>query len=185
MTHSVSTSVSTARLLPIMLTALVLFSTAAEAQFPGGGMGGGRQRGGGDKGNTSRNAPDKAASHGAVAADPIAAIYRELPSLKVDMKLTAEQVPVWDAFAAGVREANNAAINRAKRAAMAPKPDASDAPSAQQMIATLADEDAQRADVMMGVKDKVGALVAVLNTEQRRMFDRRIAQAQQEPLGNF
>ena len=84
MTHSVSTALFTSRVLPILLAALVLFSTAAEAQFPGGGggTGGGRQRGGGDKANSPRNAPDKAASHGAAAADPIAAIYRELPSLK-------------------------------------------------------------------------------------------------------
>jgi len=177
-------STAFSRLAPVALVALLLFSTLAEAQFPGsGGQGGGRQRGGGDKGGP-RNVPDKAASHGAVAADPIAAIYRELPSLKVDMKIAPEQMAAWDAFATGVREANNAAINRAKRAAMT-RPDASDAPSALQMISTLADEDGQRAEVMLGVKDKVSALVALLTTEQRRMFDRRIAQAQQEPLNNF
>ncbi|MEP7157768.1 MAG: Spy/CpxP family protein refolding chaperone [Betaproteobacteria bacterium] len=170
----------------VALAVFVLSSTLAAAQFPGSGTGGGGRQRGGDKGGMPRTAPDKAASHGAIAIDPLAAIYRELPSLKVDMKITPEQMTAWNAFADGVREANNAAINRARRAAMTrPRDDAGDAPSALQMFSTLAEEDAQRAETMLGVKVKITALVASLTTDQRRMFDRRIALAQQEPLNNF
>ncbi len=169
----------------LLVMALLLISSSAEAQFPGGG---GRQRGGADKGSTPRNAPDRAATRSA-AVDPIAAIHRELPSLKTDMKITAEQGPLWDAFSASVREANNISINRAKREAMArprddAKPDMTDAPSALTMISALADDEIQRAEAMRIVKVKAAALVEILTPEQRRMFDRRIALAQREPLGN-
>jgi hypothetical protein len=173
------------------LAAILWSATLAEAQIPSGG-GGGRQRGGAEKGSLSRGAPDRnAAGRGAVAVDPVAAINRELPSLKTDLKISPEQAPLWEAFAAGVREANNISINRAKREAMARpredsgKPDMTEAPPALLMFATLADEDAQRAAAMRAVKDKAAALVEALSPEQRRMFDRRIALAQREPLGGF
>jgi hypothetical protein len=38
---------------------------------------------------------------------------------------------------------------------------------------------------MRAVTGKASALVEALSPEQRRMFDRRIAQAQREPLGGF
>jgi hypothetical protein len=184
-------SLAILRIACLILGALLLISNLAAAQIPGSG-GGGRQRGGLDKGSTSRSAPERnAASHGAVAVDPIAAINRELPSLKADMKITPDQVALWDAFSASVRETNNISINRARRDAMArprddgSKPDVSDAPPALVLIAALADDDAQRADAMRVVKSKATALVEALTPEQRRMFDRRIARAQREPLGGF
>lgn len=173
----------------IAIATILLSSAVAGAQIPGSG---GHQRGGGEKSGMSRSAPERsAATHGAVAVEPIAAINRELPSLKVDMKITPEQLSLWDAFSASVREANNISLNRAKRDAMArprdarPKPDMTDAPPATVMIAALAEDDAQRADAMGLVKSKVVLLVEALTPEQRRMFDRRIAQAQREPLGGF
>ena len=182
-------SATRVRLAHLVLAMMAVASTLAAAQVPGGG---GRQRGGADKGGMSRGAPERnAPNRGAVAADPIAAINRELPSLKMDMKITPEQLALWDAFSASVREANNISINRAKRDAMAhprddgAKPDVTDAPSALVMIAALADDDALRADAMRTVKSKAAALVEALAPEQRRMFDRRIALAQREPLGGF
>ncbi len=173
----------------VAVAAMLLSSAMAEAQMPGGG---GRQRGGGERGAMSKAAPERnAAGRGAVATDPVAAIYRELVSLKLDMKITPEQAVLWDAFAAGLREANNISINRAKREAMsrprddAAKPDATDAPSALVQITALAGDDLQRADAMRTVKSRTSALVEVLTPEQRRMFDRRIALAQREPLGGF
>jgi hypothetical protein len=173
----------------VAIATILLSSTVAGAQIPGGG---GRQRGGGEKSGMPRSAPERsAATHGAVAVDPIAAINRELPSLKVDLKIAPEQLSPWDAFSASVREANNISINRAKRDAMArprddrAKPDVTDAPPALAMITALADDDAQRAEAMGLVKSKVALLVEALTPEQRRMFDRRIAQAQREPLGGF
>ena len=44
---------------------------------------------------------------------------------------------------------------------------------------------ARRSGAMRDMKDKVAALVTALTTEQRRMFDRRIALALREPLGGF
>lgn len=182
-------SVTVLRFSHIVIAAILLSSTFAEAQMPGGS---GRQRGGGEKSGTPRSASERnPAARGAVAMDPIAAINRELPSLKVDMKITPEQLAIWDAFSASVRDVHNISINRAKRDAMArprdenAKPDLTDAPPALVMIAALADDDAQRADAMALVKSKVALLVEALNPEQRRMFDRRIAQAQREPLGGF
>ena len=181
-------SVTVLRLSHIAIAAILLSSTIAGAQIGGGG----RQRGGGEKTGMARSAPERsAAAHGAVVADPIAAINRELPSLKVDMKIAPEQLALWHAFSTSVREANNLSINRAKREAMArprddrAKPDLTDAPPALVMIAALADDDAQRADAMGQVKNRTAALVDALTPEQRRMFDRRIALAQREPLGGF
>ncbi len=182
-------SVTVLRFSCVAIAAILLSSTYAEAQMPGGG---GRQRGGGEKSGTPRSAPERnPAARGAVAMDPIAAINRELPSLKVDMKITPEQTAVWDEFSASVRAVNNISINRAKRDAMArprdenAKPDLTDAPPALVMITALADDDAQRADAMRVVKSRAATLVETLTPEQRRMFDRRIAQAQREPLGGF
>lgn len=183
-----SFSVLRLRISRIALAAILLTATFAEAQMSGGG----HQRGGGEKSGMTRSAPERgAATHAAVVVDPIAAINRELPSLKVDMKITPEQMAQWEAFSASVRHANNISINRAKRDAMArprddrARTDVSDAPPALVMIAALADDDAQRADAMGLVKSRVASLVDALTPEQRRMFDRRLAQAQREPLGGF
>lgn len=51
-------------------------------------------------------------------------------------------------------------------------------------ISALAEEDAQRIEAMRELKLRAAALVEVLTVEQRKMFDRRIAQSQREPLGN-
>ena len=176
----------------LALAAILLSATVAEAQSPGGG-GSGRQRGGGaDKSGASRGPSDgKTTVRGTLAVDPIAAINRELPSLKMDMKISPEQTALWEALSAAVREANNISINRIKREVMSRlrddtgKTDAADAPSALVMIAALADDDAQRAEAMRAVTGQASALVEALTPEQRRMFDRRIAQAQREPLGGF
>jgi len=188
-------TVTVLRLARVVLAAVLFSSMLAEAQIPpGGGGSGGRQRGGsgGEKGAMPRGAPGgNAANRGAVAVDPIAAIYRELPSLKVDMKITPEQVALWDGFLASVRRANNISLNRAKRDAMArpredgAKADLVDVPPALLMISALADDDAQRAEAMQEVKSTAAALVEALAPEQRAMFDRRIALAQREPLGGF
>jgi hypothetical protein len=172
----------------VVLGGLLLLTFTVTAQVPPGG---GRQRGGGEKSGMTRAAPERNAARGSTAIDPVAAINRELPSLKVDMRITPEQAPLWEAFAASVREANNVAINRAKREAQArprddaAKPDITDAPPALTLLATLADEDAQRAAAMAAVKARAAALIEILTLEQRRMFDRRIALAQREPLGGF
>ena len=57
-------------------------------------------------------------------------------------------------------------------------------PSALSFFALLVDEEQQRAAAMSDIRLALKALVEILNADQRKMFDRRIALAQQEPLGN-
>jgi hypothetical protein len=164
---------------------LLLVTAAADAQSPPGGRA--RQR--------STDAPRAKADNGAPranpAADPIAAIQRELPSLKVDLKVSAEQLPAWNAFTVSVRVVHDISLASAKRELAArAAPDApraesltTDPPSALLFVATLVDEERQRAAAMGEMQVALKALVEVLSADQRKMFDRRIALAQREPLG--
>ncbi len=171
----------------VLLLVALLASTAVQAQFPPGG-GGGRPRGGGEGG--SKGKPERPPERGPAArpspaSDPIAAIHRELPSLRVDMQIAGEQVALWNAFAAGVRQVNDIAQTRIRReAAIRAGGDAPEPPPVLSFINALAEEDAQRIEAMRELKTRVAALVDALAPEQRKMFDRRIAQSQREPLGN-
>ena len=171
----------------VLLLAALLASTMVQAQYPPGG-GGGRPRGGGEGG--SKGKPERPPERGPAArpspaSDPIAAIHRELPSLRVDMKIAGEQVALWSAFAAGVRQVNDIAQTRIRReAAIRAGGDAPEPPPVMNFINALAEEDAQRIEAMRELKARVAALVEALSPEQRKMFDRRIAQSQREPLGN-
>ena len=167
---------------------LMIGAMAANAQSPSGGRG--HQRGG----NTDAPRPkaEYAAPRATPARDPIAAINSELPSLKVDLKLSAEQTPAWHSFEVSVREVRNISLAGVKRElAASALPAASriaainaNPPSALSFIATLVDEEQQRSTAMSDVRVTLKVLLEVLNAEQRKMFDRRIALAQQEPLGN-
>lgn len=170
-------------ILKSLLLAALFLSTAAEAQFPPGGGGSGRQRGGGEMKNRPERTPERPAARSVPASDPIAAIHRELPSLRIDMKIGDEQLPAWNAFAAGVRQVNDITQTRLRRAAAAPVEGETPPPVAA-FIGALLDEDVQRLEAMRELKSRTAALVDVLTVEQRKMFDRRIAQSQREPLGN-
>ena len=170
----------------LLLLAIVLTSTVVHAQFPPGG-GSGRPRGGGEggpKGKPERIVERGPAARVSPASDPIAAIFRELPSLRIDMKIAGEQVALWNAFAAGVRQVNDIAQARIRREAAIRPDDAPEPPPVLNFINALAEEDAQRIEAMRELKTRVAGLVEVLSPEQRKMFDRRIAQSQREPLGN-
>jgi len=170
----------------VLLLATVLVSAVAQAQFPPGG-GNGRPRGGGEggpKGKPERMAERAPIPRASPANDPIAAIHRELPSLRVDMKVAGEQLPLWNAFAAGVRQVNDIAQARIRREAAIRPDDAPEPPPVLNFISALAEEDAQRIEAMRELKLRAAALVEVLTVEQRKMFDRRIAQSQREPLGS-
>ena len=167
---------------------LLIGAMAANAQSPTGGRG--HQRGGNS--DTPRPKPESAASRANPASDPIAAINSELPSLKVDLKLSTEQTPAWNAFEASVGEVRNISLAGVKRE-MAARAQSSatriaainaNPPSALSFFALLVDEEQQRAAAMSDIRLALKALVEILNADQRKMFDRRIALAQQEPLGN-
>ena len=101
------------------------------------------------------------------------------------MQIAGEQVALWNAFAAGVRQVNDIAQTRIRReAAIRAGGDAPEPPPVLSFINALAEEDAQRIEAMRELKTRVAALVDALSPEQRKMFDRRIAQSQREPLGN-
>jgi hypothetical protein len=51
-------------------------------------------------------------------------------------------------------------------------------------ISTLVDEERQRAAAMSEMQAALKALLDILSADQRKMFDRRIALAQREPLGS-
>jgi len=56
--------------------------------------------------------------------------------------------------------------------------------TADKVLNTIADEDAQRADAARLALEKMTALYAALTADQQKQFDRRIIQALREPLGN-
>lgn len=159
----------------------VFLASPAHAQY------GGRQRGGGGEGGQMRGQqqrPDQSSQRGAVqpVADPIAAIERELPSLRIDLKMSAEQAALFDAFERKVRDATSATRNRARHLAAFRFDDGSTV-SAASIVGTVAMDDMERADAMRGVGEKMDALYAGFNADQRKQFDRRIMQSQREPLG--
>ena len=161
---------------------------AANAQSPPGGRS--HQRGG----NTDAPRPkaETAAPRTNPTSDPIAAINSELPSLKVDLKLSTEQTTAWIAFETSVWEVRNISLAGIKRE-MAARAQSSasriaainaNPPSALSFLALPVDEEQQRAAAMSDMRLALKALVEILSADQRKMFDRRIALAQQEPLGN-
>ncbi len=149
-----------------------------------GGVGGrGRGRGdGGQPQNQPRSEKNDARLTPPVT-DPMAAIEREMPSLRLDLKLDHAQSVLFDTFQRTVREAADAARNRTRRLS-AFKLDDGSTVSASSIIMTLAETEKARADAVQAVQDKMETLYNTFNTEQRRMFDRRVMQSQREPLGN-
>ncbi len=176
----------------LLIVAMLLVATTVVAQgMPGGG---GRSRGGGREGNTPRK-PDQAQAaptRSTANADSISTLYQELPSLKADLMLNTEQARLWDAFALAVRDVRDVIQGRIRRemSVRIKSPEAREAleknpPPANSLFNTLADEDRQRADAMEDARVKAAALIAGLTADQKKMFDRRIALSQADPLGAY
>ncbi len=147
---------------------------------------GGNRPGRGDGGG-QRNAPRaervEPRSGATSLTDPVAAMERELPSLRLDLKLERDQPALFDSFQRAVRDAAEAARARVKQL-YAFKFDDHSTVSAASIVQTVTDADVARASAMRAVGEKLDALYASLGAEQRKMFDRRIMQSQREPLGN-
>ncbi|HXX83538.1 MAG TPA: Spy/CpxP family protein refolding chaperone [Casimicrobiaceae bacterium] len=152
-------------------------SPRAVAQYSG------RQRDRGDTGSTrsSRQGGDNARATAPV--DPVIAIERELPSLRIDLKLTTEQAPLFDSFERQVRNTAEAGRLRARHVSAFRLEDASPA-TADTVLSTITDDDIQRADAARSALERMTALYSALTPDQRKQFDRRIIQALREPLGN-
>lgn len=160
---------------------LLVFDATAQV-----GGGSGRGRGGGEGGLRQNKPPaDRADAKPVVApvTDPMAAIERELPSLRTDLKLEHEQGVLFDNFQRLVRDAADASRQRVRQL-LSFKFDDGSTVSASSIVSTVAEADIARGDAMRGATEKMDALYNALNADQRRMFDRRIKQSQREPLGN-
>jgi hypothetical protein len=118
----------------------------------------------------------------AAAPEPFAALERELPSLAVDLLLTAEQVGAWSAFERDVRDV--AEMDRARRRhLMSLRTDGERPPTAVAMIGALAEDDRLKAEASGDMKRHLEELYAKLDDSQKRTLDRRVVLSQTEPLG--
>ena len=153
----------------------------ANAQVGGGGRGRGGESGA--RQNTPRPQRSETKSATAPVTDPMAAVEREVPSLRIDLKLDRDQGVLFDSFQRAVRDAAEASRQRIRRL-LSFKFDDGSTVSAASIITTIAEADIARADAMRAVGEKMDALYATFNADQRRLFDRRIMQSQREPRGN-
>lgn len=154
-------------------------ATSVHAQY------GGRPRDRGDTGSprTARPGEDNPRVTVQPLLDPAAAIERELPSLRVDLKLTGDQGPLFDSFERQLRNTAEAGRTRVRHLATF-RVGVATTTTADTVLGTIADDDAQRADAARLALERMTALYAALTADQRTRFDRRIIQSLREPLGN-
>ena len=160
-----------------LLIALLANAIDTEAQsFPR------RDRSGSPREQQARERDTPRPATTAAVSDPYAALERELPSLKADLKLTGDQVSAWSVFERDVRDV--AEMDRARRRhLMSLREEGEKAPTAVAMIATLAEEERVKAEATGDLKRHLEALYAKLDEAQRKLLDRRVVLSQTEPLG--
>jgi hypothetical protein len=160
-----------------LLILLAFAAGAVQAQtMPRGGRGEGQRQP-----QSRGERPEMRGS--APVTDPVAALERELPSLRLDLKLDGQQAALFDSFQRAVRDASEAARARLKQL-MAFRIDDASTVSAASIMQTVADADQARAAAMVAAIARMDALYATFSAEQRKMFDRRVMLSQREPLGN-
>ncbi|HVO88031.1 MAG TPA: Spy/CpxP family protein refolding chaperone [Casimicrobiaceae bacterium] len=155
-----------------------LAARAANAQF------GGHQRGSGEMPSSRYRGGDNGKAAGPrPVSDPAAAIERELPSLRIDLRLGPEQIALFDSFERQVRNAAEAGRQRARHVAGLRSDDGGALPTAQVVFSTLADDEAQRSEATRLALERMSELYATFSAEQRKRFDERIVQSLRDPLG--
>ena len=162
----------------VALAALAAVAAAPEvsAQFGGRSRGGGSSRAShGDDGASRRGAP--------AVIEPVEAIERELPSLRIDLKLTPEQASFFDSYERQVMLAANAERMRARHVA-AFRTDDGSAVKAATVLTTIAEDDTDRAEAARVAIERMQALYAVLTPDQQKQFDARTIQSLRDPLGS-
>ena len=159
----------------VSTAALFLTASASSVQAQFGGRS--RDRGSQHSGDSNQHVTNP------TLVDPVAAIERDLPSLRIDLKLTADQKPLFDSFERQVHNTAEAGRSRARHLSGLRNDDGSSV-SADTVFGTIADDDTQRAEAARLALDKMTALCAALAPDQQKQFDRRIIQALREPLGN-
>jgi len=163
----------------VALAALAAVAAAPEvpAQF------GGRSRDRGSGSGRGSHGDDGASRRGAPASiEPVEAIERELPSLRIDLKLTPEQASFFDSYERQVMLAANAERMRARHVA-AFRADDGSAVKAMAVLTTIADDDTDRAEAARVAIERMQALYAVLTPDQQKQFDARTIQSLRDPLG--
>jgi hypothetical protein len=160
----------------LLLWALV---ASAEAQSQGGPR---RERGEGARSELPKRERDARPATPAAPQDPFAALEREMPSLKVDLLLTAGQVEAWSAFERDVRDLSELDRTR-RRQIIAMQNREATTPNAREWIASLLDQDRRRAETMGELRRHLDAIYEKLDEKQRSMLDRRVVLSQTEPLG--
>jgi hypothetical protein len=161
------------------LALCMLGGTDAMAQGRPGGRGGGGEMGrqGASKGGEQR---PSAAVPG--ASEAYSALERELPSLKVDLLLTTDQLEPWQLLERDIRAAAELERHRTRQL-LALRDVSREPPTAQALVAMLADLDRRKADASADVRLHLDALFSRLDARQKQMLDRRVAQSQVDPLG--
>lgn len=140
-----------------------------------------RDRSGSPRETQSRDR-DTPRATSATASDPFSSLERELPSLAVDLQLTAEQVSHWSVFERDVRDV--AEMTRAQRRhVMALREGGENPPTAITLVATLAEDERLKAEATGELQRHLEALYARLTDTQKRTLDRRVVLSQTEPLG--
>jgi hypothetical protein len=164
----------------IVWLAVAILSIAVCAEAAAQGMPR-RDRSGSPRDSAKRD-PDSSKAAPVAIGDPFAALERELPSLKTDLKLTADQGDVWNAFERDVREV--AEMDRSRRKHIQSLREGGEhAPTALSIIATLAEDDRMKSEATADLKRHLEALYGKLSEDQRRLVDRRVVLSQTEPLG--
>lgn len=163
---------------------LALDGGALAQGFPGGGHGQGRGSNRAGFGNERGDAPKRNASDAPVR-EPALALEVELPSLRNDLLLDANQSDAWTAFEQSVHEAAQVARARERRIAAARQATlvgGVDVPmgAALNSLKDLVDDQKNRADVLSDVAAALGNFAKLLDPRQSGVLNRRIVQALQE-----
>lgn len=117
----------------------------------------------------------------AMAPEPYGTLERELPSLRVDLKLAAGQLDRWRAFERDVRVV--AELDRHRLRQMLPLRDTTrEAPQAPALLSMLAELDRRKSEATQAMQQNLAALYAGLDEAQKKMLDRRVLLSQADPL---
>jgi hypothetical protein len=163
----------------VAVAALTALAAAPDAPAQFGGRS--RDRGGGSA--RASHGEDGAERHAARAAiEPVEAIERELPSLRIDLKLTPEQASFFDRYQRQVALGANAERMRARHVA-AFRADDGGTVKAAAVLTTIADDDTDRAEAARVAIERMQALYAVLTPDQQKHLDARTIQSLRDALG--
>ena len=167
------------RTIAIIIAGISIASTLVDVAaqgYPGRGSHGGGSRESAAPRESRRDSPTP------TFQDPFGALERELPSLRVDIMVSAEQLDDWRVFERDVRDI--AEMDRARRRHLLSLREGGEKPpTASTLIATLAEDERMRYEAVTDLRRHFDQLYGALEDSQRRTIDRRVIQSQVEPLG--